>query len=271
MDSSVPEVSLLALVRTRAVNDPKTPLVRRPDHPMTAIDFHSTLRAGRPVAEVAKPARNSHGAPLYPTAPGTDAFWLWFASSKVVDALWRPLVVYHGTATSFDAFDPSARPVNDDGYLGAGSYFETDPARASQYAMMAADAKHGFQTDDEMVDAQVVPVYLCIRNPYRIIPGGLDTYGMERQQVHEWTENLKRLGFDGVQAGTEWVAFYPEQIKSATGNDGTFDPLDSSLIGRDHPCRAIESAPRERARMVATALAAGDQPSLKKGEKHARP
>lgn len=40
---------------------------------------------------------------------------------------------------------------------------------------------------------------------------------------------LHKAGFDGVNRGDEWVVFDPKQIKSATGNRGTFDPHSSKI------------------------------------------
>ncbi len=55
-----------------------------------------------------------------------------------------------------------------------------------------------------------------------------------------FTKMLKDAGYDGVitTKGDEMVAFYPEQIKSATGNDGTWDADDPD----------IRSNPRSRRR-----------------------
>lgn len=58
----------------------------------------------------------------------------------------------------------------------------------------------------------------------------------EADEVVEGTKaELIALGFDGivyeneVEGGESWVAFRPEQIKSATGNRGTFDPNDPDI------------------------------------------
>lgn len=40
---------------------------------------------------------------------------------------------------------------------------------------------------------------------------------------------LQKAGFDGVNRGDEWVVFDPKQIKSATGNRGTFDHKSSNI------------------------------------------
>src|SRR5690606_23907418 len=52
-------------------------------------------------------------------------------------------------------------------------------------------------------------------------------------------EFLIEQGYDGVvyqnafEGGESWIAFRPEQIKSATGNRGTFDPNDPNILNQD--------------------------------------
>jgi hypothetical protein len=139
-------------------------------------------------------------------ASGRDEFWEWFGDSKVVqpdDDL--PLVVFHGTSASFKTFDPLAEPVNDQGYLGAGTYFETDFRRASQYALMASDATGAGEP-------RVIAAYLRVERPYLFGPQEKDVRDLEREEVVRWTNLRIEQGFDGVHAGTEWVVFSPGQI-----------------------------------------------------------
>ncbi|MGN0207170.1 MAG: LPD23 domain-containing protein [Muribaculaceae bacterium] len=42
-------------------------------------------------------------------------------------------------------------------------------------------------------------------------------------QNHDFIGEIKKIGYDGVKSGTEFVAVEPTQIKSATDNVGTFD------------------------------------------------
>ena len=61
---------------------------------------------------------------------------------------------------------------------------------------------------------------------------------MGKQAGHEWVKNyLKSKGFDGIiytnkfeGGGDSYIAFSPEQIKSATGNRGTFDAGDPNML-----------------------------------------
>ena len=148
----------------------------------------------------------------------TPEFKRWFGNSKVVDENGDPLVVYHGTTGAFDVFDTRRQPVNDDGYMGVGSYFIADRKDAENYADMAQDNAPGAP--------RVIEAYLSIKNPYRLPGDSRGTYGMTREQAIKWTDDLIARGYDGVvnTDGSEWVAFRPEQIKSAIGNSGAFDP-----------------------------------------------
>ena len=160
----------------------------------------------------------------------TDAFKRWFGNSKVVDAEGKPLVVYHGTNADFSEFDIAKFGKTDDGWLGEGFYFSPRPRYASGYAK--GDG------------ANVMPVYLSMKNPF-YAEGLLSDY---------WTqERLIDAGFDGViydggQDGKgdspEYVVFRPEQIKSATGNDGSFDPANPNIL-RDIPKNKKQSPNRD--------------------------
>lgn len=139
-------------------------------------------------------------------------------ASKVVDSDGRPKVVLHGTPNNeFYAFDPEKTGSNtDQGWLGTGFYFYGNaPEYASQYA-----GKNG----------RVVQVYLDIKNPYI---ASVDEFNRlaeanDPEMSRRFREQLEDEGYDGVyyngDLNEEWVAFRPEQIKSATENNGEFDP-----------------------------------------------
>lgn len=84
----------------------------------------------------------------------TKEFKEWFGDSKVVDENGDPLVVYHGTNKDFKEFAESTiGNRTDDGFAGRGFYFSSDPDVASSYA-------------GEGDDANILPAYLKISNPY---------------------------------------------------------------------------------------------------------
>lgn len=164
----------------------------------------------------------------------TEAFKRWFGDSKVVDAQGKPLVVYHGTLADFASFDPDRQGQNvfsDD----VGFFFTDSPAEASAYADPARfDDEGGSQPN-------VMPVYLAIKNPKIVDVGELEPalwYDVEGQKE---VEDAQQSGHDGLIVRTKdvwqgesrphnlYVAFRPNQIKSATGNNGQFDPANPDI------------------------------------------
>jgi hypothetical protein len=139
-------------------------------------------------------------------ATDSDNFRAWFGDSKVVDKDGEPLVVYHGTTRDFSTFD-IGEPFGD---KEAGAFFTADPGAASAYAH-----KEG---------GRVMPAFLRIEHPY------VTTVEDWESGAASSVDAIKHEGrHDGYQvkgwsdAGDMWIAFEPEQIKSAIGNDGSFD------------------------------------------------
>lgn len=151
-----------------------------------------------------------------------QAFWRWFGDSCVVDALRRPLVVYHGTASPTFTRDGTRGDFGTKNGMGEGAYFTPDPNLASDYARMDHEVGDG--------DAAVIPVYLSIENPYIFLGGG-DSQSISPAQKNEFFD----LGNDGVfgcnDDGSliEIVVFHPGKIKSAIGNSGAYDPEDTRI------------------------------------------
>jgi hypothetical protein len=120
--------------------------------------------------------------------------------------------LYHATGDDFKAF--AAEKTDPRSKFGEGIYMTPNTNKANFFANIRT--KQG-------KNAQVMPVYSSVKNPYEIqgvqnIPmNGIDT------------KKLQALGYDGVmyrdEAGVlqEVVAFKPTQVKSATGNKGTYD------------------------------------------------
>ena len=189
----------------------------------------------------------------------TPAFKKWFGDSKVVDKDGNPLVMYHGTNKSengnaFSFFDTYGSKY---GLMGIGSYFTENPDIASSYSKKgkgntptvykvflsiknpidmdakadpdlwkkhfpdAEDYHDGgdtneswFRAAEEALTDQMIPAY----------------EGAEAIQ-----EGLRSMGYDGIThigggrindnsvRHRVYIAFDPTQIKSATGNIGTFD------------------------------------------------
>jgi len=125
--------------------------------------------------------------------------------SKVVDEQGAPLRVFHGTAADVQAFAPERSA---DGVF----HFATDPELANRFAASRAmDGGRG---------ANVLPVYVALRNPKEVA----------RINSLEIAD-ARAEGYDGLisRETGHLVAFSPEQVKSAIGNSGRFDPNSPSL------------------------------------------
>lgn len=175
----------------------------------------------------------------------------------------RPLVVYHGTpGNGFTRFEPRKGtttfigiPVEVQRY---GYYFAEDREFAEQFANQG-EARSG----------NVIPAYLSIQNPLYldggVAPGDIDNlveHGVDRGFLERrlgdpretWShmedadgqdngkfliDAIKAAGYDGIsmqevdpdsgETKDVWVAFEPTQIKSATGNVGSFDPKNPDI------------------------------------------
>ena len=186
-------------------------------------------------------------SPMITPEQRAQNFAAWFGDSKVVDESGQPLVVYHGTDGNFDSFSAGAKSyTQNEGYYGKGFYFTAMPSKASGYA---TDVIGGVETPRPY--GNVLPVYVSLRNPLEVTGrsfrdiakwpewtpqerrdivagGGVLTGEVSGKRIREIAE---KRGYDGVIAGygSEVVAFRPEQIKSAIGNSGRFDPNSASL------------------------------------------
>ena len=161
----------------------------------------------------------------------TPAFKEWFGDSKVVDKDGKPLVVYTGTSKDID-FSTFKIPKN-------GVWFITDPGAASQYAL-ENDSK-GYKYDPDVrtyvetnTASRVMPVFLRITNPTtlseadNLLMRKATNYRRVQGQIFD---RLRAQGYDGVDlGGGVWVVLKEaNQIKSATGNRGTFSKTSTRI------------------------------------------
>ena len=135
----------------------------------------------------------------------TPAFKAWFRDSKVVDSAGNPMIVYHGTAKKFRAFNikKSVQPI---------IWFTSNRESIEKGEVGAAGSGHIFE------------LYASIQNP-----AGWDKY--DKLGLGE----LQREGFDGAILpngdGTfDGFVFAPNQLK-AVDNRGMFDPNTKNLRG----------------------------------------
>lgn len=174
------------------------------------------------------------------------SFKSWFQNSKVIDEAGKPKVVFHGTPTGQDITEflppcddlPGRHPSSDLGIFFSGS----------------ADSAFTFAG---RCSPSIIPVYLSIQNPYFMTwgeyrrkfapdnaryaePGDVE-WDNVIDRVYALRYELETLAHDGIcvkrsarsidpEAESDtWVVFRPEQIKSAIGNRGSFDPKDPNI------------------------------------------
>src|SRR5690606_19230066 len=169
-------------------------------------------------------------AETFEQAPITesDAFKEWFGDSKVVDENGEPLVVYHGTRSDITAFEPGR-----DGAI----YFTDSPEDASAFAGDFRGLTAELQSF-ELGGANVIPAFLSIRNPLEHDFGGelFDPDDVERvirrarREGHDGVIIRNIRNFEGGGTSTTYIVFRPEQVKSAIGNRGTFDPSSPNIL-----------------------------------------
>lgn len=178
----------------------------------------------------------------------TPEFKRWFGDSKVVDENGEPLVAYHATDADFDTF--IAQKNSDIGF-----HFGSKDAAGAR-----ADAlRDGIGRQWNKRGEKTLAVYLSIKNPLRV--SDYSVFSISDQNAEEdnlvWELRdagvkavpgmsnreaitaIENAGYDGLVyeniwegGGDSWVAFRPEQIKSATANRGTFDPNDPSILNQ---------------------------------------
>jgi len=155
----------------------------------------------------------------------TAAFWAWFEGSRVCEESGEPRMAYHGTRRDFTTFCARAPQANP--YLwqdnALGFFFTAHPGRRSDSGPWSGAAGFAgfYQQDGELrarEGARILAVYLCLRNPVHLPDTRIENGSVLRRQ-------LEAQGYDGVITDDDmYVAFYPEQIKSALANCGRFDP-----------------------------------------------
>jgi hypothetical protein len=130
-------------------------------------------------------------------------FKAWFGESAIVQEDGAPLIVYHGTSADVPSFDPAQLQAE-------GIHLSTDPSVANTYAVSRAmDGGRG---------ANVMPVYVSAA---KVLDVPMVTTDVIREAF--------AAGYTAVRRGTHIVVARPEQIKSAIGNSGRFDPTSASL------------------------------------------
>lgn len=157
----------------------------------------------------------------------SQEFKSWFGESKVVGDDGKPLVLFHATdGPAFEAFDKEM--VKSRFPYSFGFHFTTRPEEANAYG------------------DKLIPVFAKLDRPLEIkseFPTASMEADLNRGPIIRKLVDAMKSGrpYDGViiksgNGGNEYdhwnvIAFNPEQIKSAIGNSGKFDPNEPSMLG----------------------------------------
>ena len=257
------------ILAVMASTNPKLPVVRRAIAAIRQflrdIGVDLKLNDDDIIAHFILPARafverGAQGPVTSPTAfsrsqnlTQTPEFKRWFGDSKVVDAEGKPLMVYHGTGADFSEFEArDGRHASS----GLGFFFTAD----HDIAEMFLDETEMDKIKGKWVvhkTGAIMPVYLAINNPVVMNWSTFERTFVKTAEVDDFAaaDNASDFvasaihhGNDGIlirkkreaKAVTEelgkaehsadtWVAFHPEQIKSAFGNSGQFSPTNPDI------------------------------------------
>ncbi|NTU49312.1 MAG: transglycosylase SLT domain-containing protein [Desulfobulbaceae bacterium] len=178
-----------------------------------------------------RPTTNSEGRQIHPTEEGVRNFWKWFGDSKVVDEQGRPLVVYHGTmsgdieefipqgggdkATGEKALKLYREAKKNNGVFGyanfrSGMFFSPHPEYAGNYTREN--------------QGSIYPVYISAINPIYVDQVTREVTGTDANKTPD------ALILKDGKTINEIAVIESVQIKSATGNSGTFSPDDASIL-----------------------------------------
>jgi len=197
---------------------------------------------------------------------GTDSpyFKKWFGKSKVVDENGEPLVVYRGDRPGKEVFTGRENPYN----LIQGNVFFSDNAEVAKFY---TDQRTNYLISPEQMNeaSGLYGTYLRLKKPLEVdakenswadIPDPFDEGNI---QIDDLGELAQKKGYDGMIIknvydqggfGTQYVAFKPEQIKSATGNRGTFDAGERNINYMPSDSKAPKRQPANRITRQAPAM-----------------
>lgn len=175
----------------------------------------------------------------------TPEFKKWFGDSKAVDESGRPKVFYHGTASDITEFRPKQAQA---------IFVTADTVTANSFANASKN-----WTKENGLDGggNVMPLYISVNNPFdpdntehinalknaignkfngEEFANTIDDVAegrwkaMENPVVQKYIK-AKHDGFFVYENGQKNIAVYKsEQIKSAIGNRGTFDPVNQNIL-----------------------------------------
>ena len=220
----------------------------REGKPMFGAQYNKSFAdGGKLVKGIAKAGKRLMGDDVLPAAEREANLTKFLEGNKA------PPTVYHSTSKDFNQFSPqklgqnTKHPTTKLGFFTA-----ADPASTEDFISSTSGVSKGLYESG----ANIMPLHVSIKNPYEIpstkyLLQSMALQNMKKKDadkyVQDFVDSLKAEGHDGLlikanpkglAGGNEftsdnWVAFEPTQIKSATGNRGTYDINDPDLSKAD--------------------------------------
>ena len=146
----------------------------------------------------------------------------WFGKSKIKNADGTPQVLYHGTTSSFDRYNPKTPTRFDRGFLGKAIYLTPNKDNADAYA--------------KQKNSTTMPLYVRLENPYR------ETNAELKRQLKKggaaardsYKNKLISEGHDGVlivdpttNEVTEVIAFDSKAVKPIENKDNWVNEIEA--------------------------------------------
>ena len=172
-------------------------------------------------------------------------FRRFFGNSKLRDEYGEPQRMYHATPENFSEFKAGGiNPKISGNAIWMGPYADYQPA---------FHRIGGSQVNRFREGANVMPLYARMENPLLIDDKAMEDWastvfaGGSREfpnlMPQHWVDNIRSEGYDGIMytppekvlpsgetsRDQEYIVFDPKQIKSASGNRGTYDPEDPDI------------------------------------------
>ena len=179
------------------------------------------------------------------------AFWEWFGDSKVVDESGQPLVVYRGQKEylgnyfkylDYNLMPHKSRPNK------FGFFFTDNHETANYYAKAGGNITEVYLKAINLLDLRPLGTHATEKQLFQFLgEKGFVIYKKKLSSISipiwryfddydDLKYDIRQNDYDGVifyegyVKGNNYIVFSPNQIKSATGNDGTWDIDDDSIL-----------------------------------------
>lgn len=206
--------------------------------PTKRVDLKSIQKVYQDPVEAMSPRERQVNSP---------EFKRWFGGSKVIDKDGKPLVVYHGTDAEFTKFEKKFLTKNykHDSIATErskwGFWFTENANEATYYPPLKTTAD---RKSIDMTGRKVMPVYLKADKVKTVKLSEWYNEKITQESLAKY-DALHIIG-DMPHTKNHWVLINdnPANIKSATGNSGTFDPANPD-IRYQNPAEAM--TPKDKA------------------------